>query len=107
MPNIPADGIVSPAAVFMDNSHLIEELFAYSNLCDIASFAASSACNATLARLYLEKHLKEITIPFFVKSDTLFEILRSCDTVISGSTALHFLLAKATPWSPMDLDIYS
>jgi len=106
MPNIPANGVVSPATVFVDNMHLIEELFAYSNLCDIASFAASSACNATLARLYLEQRLKEFTVPFFANSNTLFEILCCCDAVISGSTALHFLLAKSTPWLPTDLDIY-
>ncbi|KAI6033734.1 hypothetical protein BKA83DRAFT_37683, partial [Pisolithus microcarpus] len=34
-------------------------------------------------------------------------ILRTCDTVISGSTALHIMLPKhQTTWAPQDLDIY-
>ncbi|KAI6120915.1 hypothetical protein EDD16DRAFT_1444366, partial [Pisolithus croceorrhizus] len=34
-------------------------------------------------------------------------ILRTCDAVISGSTALHFLLPRlGTPWTPSDLDLY-
>ncbi|KAI5982148.1 hypothetical protein EDD15DRAFT_2139648, partial [Pisolithus albus] len=34
-------------------------------------------------------------------------ILRACDTVVSGSTALHVMLPKdGTAWSPRDLDIY-
>ncbi|KAI6041948.1 hypothetical protein EDC04DRAFT_2527457, partial [Pisolithus marmoratus] len=34
-------------------------------------------------------------------------ILRTCEAVISGSTALHLLLPECrTPWKPTDLDIY-
>ncbi|KAI6027782.1 hypothetical protein BKA83DRAFT_4014945, partial [Pisolithus microcarpus] len=34
-------------------------------------------------------------------------ILRKCDAVISGSTALHILLPECgTSWTPRDLDIY-
>ncbi|KIK11917.1 hypothetical protein PISMIDRAFT_66221, partial [Pisolithus microcarpus 441] len=34
-------------------------------------------------------------------------MLRSCDAVISGSTALRLLLPEmGTPWRPTDLDIY-
>ncbi|KAI6013549.1 hypothetical protein EDC04DRAFT_2579281, partial [Pisolithus marmoratus] len=34
-------------------------------------------------------------------------ILRTCEAVISGSTALHLLLLECrTPWKPTDLDIY-
>ncbi|KIK22655.1 hypothetical protein PISMIDRAFT_38354, partial [Pisolithus microcarpus 441] len=34
-------------------------------------------------------------------------MLRTCDAVISGSTALHLLLPKSgTAWTPKDLDLY-
>ncbi|KIK18417.1 hypothetical protein PISMIDRAFT_37793, partial [Pisolithus microcarpus 441] len=34
-------------------------------------------------------------------------IMRSCDAVISGSTALHLLLPEhGTPWTPNNLDLY-
>ncbi|KAI5987723.1 hypothetical protein EDD15DRAFT_2173323, partial [Pisolithus albus] len=34
-------------------------------------------------------------------------IMRSCDAVVSGSTALRLLLPEiGTPWNPTDLDIY-
>ncbi|KAI6013877.1 hypothetical protein EDC04DRAFT_2579067 [Pisolithus marmoratus] len=41
------------------------------------------------------------------RGDLLVDILCSCDTVISGSTALYLLLPECgTSWTPTDLDIY-
>ena len=107
MPNTPINGIVTPASVFLDNTHLVDDVLAHSNLRDIVSFARSSECNATLARLYLQQRLKNIVKPFFDKPEPFMEMLRTCKTVISGSTALHYLLGTSTPWSPTDLDLYT
>ncbi|KIM69882.1 hypothetical protein SCLCIDRAFT_89022, partial [Scleroderma citrinum Foug A] len=36
-----------------------------------------------------------------------FKIMCTCDAVISGSVALHFLLStNQTNWTPTDLDLY-
>ncbi|KAI6024016.1 hypothetical protein BKA83DRAFT_4052984 [Pisolithus microcarpus] len=44
---------------------------------------------------------------YFHKGNVLLDLLCSCDTIISGSTALHLLMPKQGPtWSPSDLDIY-
>lgn len=44
---------------------------------------------------------------FFVSGEELSFILGACDSVVSGSTALHIMLPKAsTSWSPSDLDVY-
>ncbi|KIO11585.1 hypothetical protein M404DRAFT_126231 [Pisolithus tinctorius Marx 270] len=51
--------------------------------------------------------MRKIATPFFKDPDILPHILRMCDAVISGSTALHLLLPEnTTEWTPTDLNIY-
>ncbi|KIM52124.1 hypothetical protein SCLCIDRAFT_141871 [Scleroderma citrinum Foug A] len=48
-----------------------------------------------------------LSAQFFNSGNDLTSILRTCDAVVSGSTALHYLLPLATtPWTLTDLDIY-
>lgn len=44
---------------------------------------------------------------YFRTGAALIDMLRSCDAVVSGSTALRILMPDVgIPWSPSDLDIY-
>ncbi|KAI6156988.1 hypothetical protein BKA82DRAFT_60127, partial [Pisolithus tinctorius] len=56
---------------------------------------------------YLQHRIRALAARFFRDPEILMDVLRSCDAVISGSSALHLLLpASYTTWSPTDLDIY-
>ena len=107
MPNIPAFGNPIAAATLLNNEHLVSMLLAYCDIHDIVRFATSTKVNAATACKYLACHLCNENLPFFVNTKQFFEIMCTCDAVISGSVALHFLPAtNQTNWTPTDLDLY-
>ena len=107
MPDIPVFGKPITAATLLNNTHLVSMLLAYCDVRDIVRFAASTKVNAAIAHKYLNCHLHDENLPFFDNTRQFFEIMRTCDAVISGSIALHFLLAaNETNWTPTDLDLY-
>ncbi|KAI6034745.1 hypothetical protein BKA83DRAFT_4043192, partial [Pisolithus microcarpus] len=55
---------------------------------------------------YLKHRLCCVASQYFQNAQKL-DILRTCDAVVSGSTALRLLLPEiGMPWTPKDLDIY-
>lgn len=107
MPNIPVFGKPITAAMLLDNTHLISMLLAYCDVRDIVHFAASTKVNAATAHEYLNCHLRDVILPFVENTKQFFKIMCTCDAVISGSVALHFLLStNQTNWTPTDLDLY-
>lgn len=55
----------------------------------------------------LKHRLCCVASQYFQNAQKLLDILRTCDAVVSGSTALRLLLPEiGTPWTPKDLDIY-
>ena len=97
----------SPARKLLLNMELLESFFDLSDLQTIMTFARSCRYMATKVQWYLQRKLNILSARFFQSDKELPFILNACDTVVSGSTALHFLLPiSSTPWSPTDLDIY-
>jgi len=97
----------SPARKLFLMMEFVEDLFDLCDLQDIMAFACSCRYIASQAQWYLRCKLNILSAHFFNNAGDLAFILNACDAVISGSTALHFLLPIAsTPWSPMDLDLY-
>jgi len=85
----------------------VEDLFDLCDLQDIMAFARSCRYIAGQVQWYLRRKLNILSARFFNNAADLAFILNACDAVISGSTALHFLLPiVSTPWSPTDLDLY-
>ncbi|KIK12663.1 hypothetical protein PISMIDRAFT_120481 [Pisolithus microcarpus 441] len=78
--------------------------------CDVAilqQFGATSRRYSQLVRGYLQSRVVSVGAQYFTEGKILIDILRTCDAVISGSTALHVMLPEhGTAWSPQDLDIY-
>ena len=55
----------------------------------------------------IQQRMRMLSKEFFDGGEYLTFTLAACNAVISGSTALHFLLPKSTTsWMPTDLDIY-
>ena len=107
MPNIPVFGKPITTTMLLDNTHLVSMLLAYCDVRDIVHFAASTKVNAATAHEYLNCHLHDVILPFVENTKQFFKIMCTCDAVISGSVALHFLLStNQTNWTPTDLDLY-
>ena len=106
--NTPTYGAPITGATFLDNPHLVTEFLEYCDVLDIVRFTSSTKVNASIACDYLKQRLRRIVRPFFAKTtDDFLDNMSTCNAVISGSAALHFLLAlKSTPWHATDLDLY-
>ena len=92
---------------FLYNMEVLESIL---DLCDLPTIVALSRMShwfVEIGKWYLHLRLSSLSSRFFNNGDELSFILRACDGVVSGSTALHIMLPKATTmWSPSDLDIY-
>ena len=85
----------------------VNQLLNSSNIESMALLAMTGTTNAEKVRLNLQQRIDSLAAPFFSSGTILQEILRTCDAVISGSSALHFLLPiTTTTWKPNDLDLY-
>lgn len=74
---------------FLNCPELVRQMLAY---CDVGDLQYRVCC---------------VGAQYFSTGDVALDILRKCDAVISGSTALHILLPECgTSWTPRDLDIY-
>jgi len=97
----------SPARKLLLNMEFVEALFDLSDLRSVVAFARTCKYMAAKAQWYLRRKMNILSARFFDASEDLAFVLDACDGVVSGSTALHFLLPIAsTPWCPTDLDIY-
>ena len=86
---------------------ILESLLDFCDLPTIVTFSHASQRFAEIGRWYLRLRLHSLSSRFFVSGEELSFILGACDSVVSGSTALHIMLPKAsTSWSPSDLDVY-
>lgn len=86
---------------------LIHRVLAYCHAGDIQRLGSTSRDNADVVRAYLQYRIKSIGAQYFSSGHVMQDILRSCDAVVSGSSALRILLPEIGPtWSPTDLDIY-
>ncbi|KAI6094778.1 hypothetical protein EDD17DRAFT_1497039 [Pisolithus thermaeus] len=79
----------------------------YCDLGDLQHFAATSHQGAAQVWDYLQGRLCSVGAQYFHNANIFLDILHTCDAVISGSMALHFLLPRlGMPWMPGDLDLY-
>ena len=77
------------------------------NLYEQMQIASSNTTNNKIVKDYLHNRLKLIGEAWFDNGDTLLEILRSCNALISGDVVLQFLLPQTgSRWYPLHLDIY-
>jgi len=92
-----------PSNADNDITHVLNS----SNIITLARLAAISASNADKVSQHLAHRLDCLLQPFFSSGTILWEILRTCNAVLSGSSALRLLL-PITPatWKPNDLDLY-
>ena len=86
---------------------LLHEVFGYCNVQDLVHLGCTSRNHGALVAGYLRLRMDLIIGPFVPNVEAFWQILRSCDAVVSGSLALYTLLPlKTTSWAPHDLDIY-
>jgi len=92
-----------PSDADNDITHVLNS----SNIITLARLAAISASNADKVSQHLAHRLDCLSRPFFSSGTILWEILCTCDAVLSGSSALCLLL-PITPatWKLNDLDLY-
>ena len=99
--------LFTPASKLLSTMEIVEMIF---DLCDLKTIVAVSRMSkytAGKAQWYLRRRMCMLSKEFFDGSEYLTFTLVACNAVISGSTALHFLLPKSTTsWMPTDLDIY-
>ena len=77
------------------------------NLYEQMQIASTNSANNKTVKNYIHKRLKMVGEAWFNNGDTLLEILRSCNALISGDVALQFLLPETrSRWYPLHLDIY-
>ncbi|KAI6004663.1 hypothetical protein EDD15DRAFT_2155331 [Pisolithus albus] len=79
----------------------------YCDAGDLQQLACTNHRQSEEVRAYLKHRLSCVANQYFANGDNFKAMLRSCDAIISGSTALHLLLPEyGTRWTPKDLDIY-
>ena len=98
---------LSSSAASSPSDIVIDQLLNPPNVESLACFAAMSASNTEKVCLNLQHRMDCLAAPFFSSGTILWEILQTCNTVVSGSAALHLLLPiSTTKWKPNDLDLY-
>ena len=86
---------------------LLCESFGYCNVHDLVCLGQSSCTHGALVGNYIINCMKLTISCFFPDVEGFRKMLRSCDAIVSSSSALHILLPpKSTTWIPVDLDIY-
>ncbi|KAI6011234.1 hypothetical protein BKA83DRAFT_4132226 [Pisolithus microcarpus] len=79
----------------------------YCHMGELQQLAATNRYMGKVVRDYVKGRITRVGAQYFSCGNDLFDMLHSCDAVISGSTALHVLLPECgTLWTPTDLDIY-
>lgn len=74
---------------------------------ELQNLACVSRRLTELVRDHVKHRIICVGAQYFRTGAALFDMLRSCDAVVSGSTALRILMPDVgIPWSPSDLDIY-
>jgi hypothetical protein len=69
---------------------------------------SSSRDHYIIVRDHLYRRSRDIVRPFVDIPDNMFYVLHWTKSVISGSSALRFMMPVSnTPWRPQDLDIYT
>ncbi|KIO11376.1 hypothetical protein M404DRAFT_842832 [Pisolithus tinctorius Marx 270] len=84
------------------------QILSFLNIATIHNLMLSCKTHYEKGRRYLQYHRLLLAQNFFENPQDLYDLLRLGQAIISGSTALHFLLAqKEVTWSPHDLDVYT
>lgn len=82
-------------------------VFRFLNLAEVLCFSGTCRCYATISQRYIQYRRALLLKPFFANPNVAYSLLDACQTVLSGSCALHLLLPEAqTCWRPQDLDFY-
>ncbi|KAI5994668.1 hypothetical protein EDD15DRAFT_2165720 [Pisolithus albus] len=93
--------------MFFNCYELVRHVERYLDIGDLQRLGATNRHLGEWVRDYVKRRISRVSAQYFAHADDLLDIIRCCDTVISGSTALHLLLPEyGTPWTPSDLDIY-
>ncbi|KAI6138608.1 hypothetical protein BKA82DRAFT_4020817 [Pisolithus tinctorius] len=89
---------------------IVNEVLGHCDLLGMFNLASTCRAHAEVAQQHLKTRIRNMGRGFFADPIVLRDILRTCDGVVSGSTALHLLLpashSYSTSWLPTDLDIY-
>ena len=87
--------------------NIVNQVLCSYNIINLTNLAETSAATADEVCQNLQQRMNALATPFFPNATVLQDILRTCDAVISGSSALHFILPiTTTVWKPKDLDLY-
>lgn len=82
-------------------------IIAFLCISDINRFAQTSRVFFSIAERYTTYRRRLLTKPFLDDPDEIYRLLAAFNAVISGSSALSFLLPeREVYWTPHDLDIY-
>ena len=83
------------------------EILRHCNLHEQMRIAATHSINRATVKKYIDHRLELLGSRFFDDGNTLLEILRMCDAVISGDIALQIFLPETrAAWYPADLHVY-
>ncbi|KAI5981833.1 hypothetical protein EDD15DRAFT_2182588 [Pisolithus albus] len=100
-------GATAALQKFLICEDLHRHFFSYCNVADLQQLACTNWRQSGNVRAYLRHRITTVGALYFENGKDLFDMLRTFDAVISGSTALHLLLPKrGTSWTPNDLDLY-
>ena len=79
----------------------------YASVPTLLMLGACSRSHYIRTRLHIHKRSRNVVRPFVRNPDHLFLLLKWTDSIISGSTALRFMIPSTQiAWVPHDLDIY-
>ncbi|OBZ66998.1 hypothetical protein A0H81_12998 [Grifola frondosa] len=89
------------------NGHVFLEILKHMDLPTLLVLKRTSRTADDHISHYLASKLRVLLTRSFTHPDLFRSLLRDADSIISGSTALAFLLPEYLGWTPNDLDIYT
>ncbi|KAG8907588.1 hypothetical protein FRB99_003512 [Tulasnella sp. 403] len=85
----------------------IDRILDFCPLPDVVAFSQTSWHSRTIVKKYLQRRVNNIFKEYVKTPLKMREVMRRHNCVISGSSALAFLLGADRKWSSQDLDMYA
>ncbi|OBZ77426.1 hypothetical protein A0H81_02762 [Grifola frondosa] len=88
------------------NHDILFQIMDELNLSDLVALRRMSSRSDELVSAYLDHKFHKLLATFFADVPTARGLMRNTNAVISGSSALAYVLPANISWSPSDLDLY-
>ncbi|OBZ76915.1 hypothetical protein A0H81_03469 [Grifola frondosa] len=84
----------------------MRNMFDYMHLGDLLAFKGTSRSADHMVSDYLSGKFRSLLSRFLTKPTNFRNVMRSTNSIISGSAALEYILPRNNTWRASDLDIY-